>query len=52
MNRHNDQGKSYKGQQLIEAGIQVQKFSPLSSRQEHDSIQAGAESSTSSSKGS
>jgi hypothetical protein len=27
--RHHDQGNSYKGQHLIEAGIQVQKFSPL-----------------------
>ena len=26
---------------LIEAGLQIQRFSPLSSRQEHDSIQAG-----------
>jgi hypothetical protein len=26
---------------LIEAGLQVQRFSPVSSRQEHDSIQAG-----------
>jgi hypothetical protein len=25
---------SYKGQHLIEAGLQVQRFSPLSSRQE------------------
>jgi hypothetical protein len=30
-----------KGQQLIGSGLQVQRFSPLSSRQEHDSIQAG-----------
>ena len=28
-------------QHLIEAGIQSQRFSPLSSRQEHGSIQAG-----------
>jgi hypothetical protein len=41
VNRHHDQGKSYKGQDLIGAGLQVQRFSPLSSRQEHGSIQAG-----------
>jgi len=41
MNRHHDQGKSYKGQHLIGAGLQVQRFSPLSSRQEHGSVQAG-----------
>ena len=41
MNRHHDQGKSYKGQHLIGAGLQVQRFSPLSSRWEHGSIQAG-----------
>jgi hypothetical protein len=29
-----------KGQHLIGAGLQVQRFSPLSSRQEHGSIQA------------
>jgi hypothetical protein len=40
VNRYHDQGKSYKGQHLIEAGLQVQRFSPLSS-QEHGSIQAG-----------
>jgi hypothetical protein len=40
VNRHHDQGKSYKGQHLIGAGLQVQKFSPLSSRQKHGSIQA------------
>ncbi len=40
MNRHHDQHKFYKGQHLIGAGLQVQKFSPLSSR-EHGSIQAG-----------
>ena len=37
--RHHDQGKSYKGH-LIEAGLQVQRFIPLSPRQEHGSIQA------------
>jgi len=30
VNRHHDQGKSYKGQHLIGAGLQVQTFSPLS----------------------
>jgi hypothetical protein len=34
--RHHDQGNS-----IIGAGLQVQRFSPLSSRQEHGSIQAG-----------
>jgi hypothetical protein len=33
-------GKSYKGQHLIGAGLQVQRFRPLSSRWEHGSIQA------------
>jgi hypothetical protein len=32
-----------KKQHLIGAGLQVQRFSPLSSRWEHDSIQAGME---------
>ena len=32
MNRHHDQGKCYKKQHLIGAGLQVQRFSPLSSR--------------------
>jgi hypothetical protein len=40
VNRHHDQGKSYK-KHLIGAGLQVQRFSPLSSRWEHGSIQAG-----------
>jgi hypothetical protein len=31
VNRHCDQGKSYKGQHLIGAGLQVQRFSQLSS---------------------
>jgi hypothetical protein len=31
----------YKGQHLIGASLQVQRFSPLSSMQEHGSIQAG-----------
>jgi hypothetical protein len=33
--------KTYKEQHLIGAGLQVQRFSPLSSKQEHGSIQAG-----------
>ena len=41
MNRHHDQGKSYKKQHLIGAGLQVQRFSPLSSMWEHGSIWAG-----------
>jgi hypothetical protein len=39
--RHHDQGNSYKGQHLIRACLQVQRFSPLSSRQEHGSVHAG-----------
>jgi hypothetical protein len=35
--RHHGQGR----QHLTEAGLQDQRFSPLSSRQEHGSIQAG-----------
>jgi hypothetical protein len=38
--RHHDQGKSYKKQHLIGAGLQVQRLSSLS-RWEHGSIQAG-----------
>jgi hypothetical protein len=41
VNRHHDQGKYYEGQHLIRAGLQVQRFSPLSSRWEQSSIQAG-----------
>ena len=41
VNRHHDQGKSYRGQCLIGAGLQIQWFIPLSPRQEHGSIQAG-----------
>lgn len=41
MNLHHDQDNFYKGQHLIGAGLQVQRFSRLSSRQEHGSIQAG-----------
>ena len=40
MSRQQDQGKSNKGQNLIGAGLQVQRFSPSSSRQRHDDIQA------------
>jgi hypothetical protein len=40
VNRHHDQGKSYK-KNLLGAGLQVQRFSPLSSRWEHASIQVG-----------
>jgi len=41
VNRHHDHGKSYKGH-LIGAGLQVQRFCPLSSRWgEHGSIQTG-----------
>jgi hypothetical protein len=40
VNRHHDQGKS-KNQHLIGAGLQVQMFSPLSSRWKHGSIQSG-----------
>jgi hypothetical protein len=32
---------SYKGQHFIGAGLQVQTFSPLSSRREHGIIQVG-----------
>ena len=39
--RHHEQGNSYKQQHLIGAGLQVQRFSPLSSRWEHGSVQAG-----------
>jgi hypothetical protein len=38
MSRHHDQDNSYKGH-FIGAGLQVQRFSSLSSRQEHGSIQ-------------
>ena len=34
-------GNSYKGQHFIGASLQVQRFSPLSSRREHGIIQAG-----------
>jgi hypothetical protein len=40
VNRHHDQGKSYK-KHLIGAGLQVQRSSPLTSRWKHGSIQAG-----------
>jgi hypothetical protein len=38
--RHHGQGNSYKGQHLIRSGLEVQRFSPLSSRWEHGSVQA------------
>jgi len=41
VDRHHDQGKSSKGPYLIGAGLHDQRFSPLSSRWEHGSIQAG-----------
>jgi len=41
VNRHHDQGSSYKEQHLTGAGLQVQRFSPVSSRWEHCSIQVG-----------
>jgi hypothetical protein len=41
VNRQHNKGNSYEGEHLIGAGLQVQKFSAVSSRQEHDSIQAG-----------
>jgi hypothetical protein len=41
VNRHHDQDNSYKGKHLIGAGLEVQRFSPVSSRQELSSIQAG-----------
>ena len=40
VNRHHDQDNSYKGQHLIGIGLQVQRFSSLSSRWEYGSIQA------------
>jgi hypothetical protein len=39
--KHHYQGNSYKGQHLVGTGLQVQRFSPLSSRPEHDRVQAG-----------
>jgi hypothetical protein len=41
MKRHHDHGNSYKEKHLIGAALQVQRFSPLLSRQEYGSIQAG-----------
>ena len=52
--RHHDQGNSYKQQHLIGAGLQVQRFNPVSSRSVLGSVQAdagGAESFTSGSGG-
>ena len=39
--RHHDQGNSLKDNILVGAGLQVQRFSPLSSKWKHGSIQAG-----------
>ena len=41
VNRHHDQGSSHKGQHLVGAGLQVQRFCPLSLKWEHGSVQAG-----------
>ena len=52
MNIYHDQGKSSKGQYLrtiFGAGLQVQRFNPLSSREEHGA--GGAVSSNSCSEG-
>ena len=38
VNRHHDQGNSYKGH-LIRVGLQDLRFSPLPSRREHESVQ-------------
>ena len=35
MNRYHDQGNSCKGQHLIGSGLQVQRFSPFSSKWQH-----------------
>jgi hypothetical protein len=57
LNKHPNQSNSYKGQHLIGAGLQVQRFSPLSSWQEawqhpgRHGAGEGAESSTSCSEG-
>jgi hypothetical protein len=40
VNRHHDQGKSYKEQHLIRDVLQVQRFNPLPSKLEHGSIRA------------
>jgi len=56
VNRHHDKCKFYKGQHLIGAGLEVQRFSQFSSRWEHGIIQEGMvqeeQSSTSSPEGS
>ena len=52
VNRHHDHGKSYKRTTSWGAGLQVQRFRPLSSRWEYGRHGAGgAGSSTSSSEG-
>jgi hypothetical protein len=40
--RHHEQGNSYERQHLVGAGLQIQRFSPLSLWQEHGSIQAAS----------
>jgi hypothetical protein len=40
MKRHHDYDNSYKEQHLIGAGLQFQRFSPLSSWREHGSVRA------------
>ena len=53
VNRHHDQGNSYKEQNLLGAGLQVQRFNPLPSRRKEARQQSsrysteGTESSTS-----
>jgi hypothetical protein len=41
VNKYHDETNSYKGQHLIGVDIQVQRYSPLSSRWEKGSSQAG-----------
>ena len=40
MKRHHDHSNSYKGD-LIGPGLQVQRFTPLTSRWEHGNVQTG-----------
>jgi hypothetical protein len=52
VNRHYDQGNSYKDNIYLGAGLQVQRFSSLSSRWEHGRHSVGrVENSTSSTEG-
>jgi hypothetical protein len=37
--RHHDYSNSYKGKHLIRAGLQFQRFSPLSSCKKHGNMQ-------------